>query len=101
MSFAGTLVDYKDGVNFTAIANSDTTPDFTLLGGRYALTGYSSGTFSAQLNVKTPSGHYVAAGSAVTTSGLFDLPRGTYQIVFGASAGTADGTLIRVPFRAA
>jgi hypothetical protein len=101
MAFSGTLVNTADGVTFTAVANSDTTPDFTLLGGKYSLSGYSSGTFSAQLNIKTPSGNYIAAGSAVTTIGTFDLPAGTYQIVFGASADTADGGLFRVPYRAA
>ena len=98
MSWAGTLTDFKDGVSWTGAANSDTTPDFTLIGGRYGLSGYSSGTFSVTLNIKSPSGHYISCGAAVTTSAVFDLPTGTYQIVMGSSAGTADGTLIRIPY---
>jgi hypothetical protein len=101
MSWAGTLVDCRDGVSWTAAGNSDTTPDFYVLGGRYAACIYSSTTASATLNIKTPSGHYVAAGAAFTSTAVFDLCPGTYQIVFGASAGTADGALERVPFRAA
>ncbi len=101
MSWAGTLVDFKDGVSFTGAANSDTSPDFTVLGGRYALGIYSLGTASVVLNFKTPSGHSVAALSEITTVGVFDLPPVTYQLVFGASAGTADGSVIRVPYRAA
>ena len=101
MSWAGTLVDSRDGISFTAAANSDTSPDFVLLGGRYGLSIYSSGTASVVLNVKTISGQYVAAGAATTTTDIFDLTPGTYQLVFGASAGAANGALMRVPYRAA
>ncbi len=102
MAWAGALADSGDGVNWTGAANSNTTPTFTLLGGKYALTGYSSGTFSAQLNILAVDGtHFIAAGSAVTTYGTFDLPPGSYQIVFGASAGTANGSLTRIPYRPA
>ncbi len=100
MSWSGTLTTFPDGVSWTGAANSDTTPDFTVLGGKYALGNYSSGTASATLNVKIGT-NYIACGSAVTTYNTFDLPPGTYQIVFGASAGTDAGFLIRVPYRAA
>jgi hypothetical protein len=102
MAWNGTLVNSGDSVSFTGVANSDTTPTFVLLGGKYALFGYSSGTFSAQLNALSIDGtHFIAAGSAVTTYGTFDLPPGSYQIVFGGSAGTANGSLTRIPYRAA
>ena len=103
MSWSGTLNATDDGVSWTGAANSDTTPDFALLGGKYELSGYSttSGGFSVTLNAMTPSGNYVAVGAAVTTCGTFDLPAGTYQLVFGSSAGTADGGLWRVPLRRA
>jgi hypothetical protein len=101
MSWAGTLADSRDGVTFTGAGNNDTTPTFGLLGGRYALIVHSSGTASAQLNVQAPDGSFVAAGAAVATTAVFDLPPGLYQIVMGASAGTQSGALIRVPFRAA
>lgn len=99
MSWAGTLTDNHDGVSFTGAGNSDTTPDFQLLGGKYALVTKSTATASATLNVKVQSGGYVACGAAVTTYGTFDLPPGTYQMVMGASAGTAEGALTRVPYR--
>lgn len=101
MAWSGTLVDSKDGVSFTGAVNSDTTPTFNVLGGRYALSIYSSGTASVVLNVKTPSGQFVACGAAVTISALFDLAPGAYQMVLGGSASTADGSLTRVPFRGA
>lgn len=101
MAWSGTLVDSRDGVSFTGAVNSDTTPTFTLIGGRYALSLYSSGTASIILNVKTPSGQFVACGAAVTISALFDLAPGSYQMVLGAAASTSDGSLTRVPFRAA
>lgn len=104
MAWNGTLNDFQDGVSFTGAANSDTSPDFHLLGGRYSLAIYSSGTASVTLNVKIIDGsgtaHYVACGTATTTADLYDLAPGTYQLVFGASAGTAAGALGRVPFRA-
>jgi len=101
MSWAGNLTDFKDGVSFSGAANSDNTPSFTLLGGRYDLTTHSSGTASATLQQLQPDGSYVAAGSAVTSTAVFDLPPGTYNMVMGASAGVASGALVRVPYRAA
>lgn len=102
MAWSGTLNNSGDGVNFTGALNSEITPTFYLLGGKYALSGYSSGTFSVQLNILALDGtHFIAAGSAVTTFGTFDLPPGSYQMVFGGSATTANGSLIRVPYRAA
>ena len=98
MSWSGTLVDSKDGVNFTGAANSDTTPSFTLLGGRYALITSSTGTASATVYAKAPDGTFIAVSTAVTTAAVLDLPGGTYEIVMGASAGTAAGSLQRVPY---
>lgn len=103
MAWSGALVDFKDGVTYTGAANSDTSPTFTLLGGRYAMAVYSSGTASAQLNILMPDGtHFVAcSAAATTTTAVFDLPPGSYQIVVGASGGTQQGSLVRIPFRAA
>lgn len=102
MSWAGTLVDSHDGVTFTGAANSDTTPAFILLGGKYFLDTASTGTASAQLQMLMPDGStFQSVGSAVTTTSTFDLPPGKYQMVMGASAGTAQGALVRVPYRAA
>lgn len=90
-----------DGVSFTGAGNSDTTPAFYLLGGRYLLETHSSGTASAQLQIKDPDGSFVAIATAVsTTPAAYDLPPATYQIVMGGSAGTAGGSLIRTPSRA-
>jgi len=97
MSWAGTLVDFKDGVSFTGGGNGDTVPSFYLLGGRYALTTHSSGTASATLQALQPDGSYIAAGAAVTATGLFDLAPGTYNILLGAAAATSSGALVRVP----
>lgn len=99
MAWNGTLLEWGDGASFTGAANSDVTPDFELLGGKYALVTKSTGTPSATLNIKVQSGGYVACGAAVTTYGTFDLPAGTYQMVMGATAGTAEGALLRVPYR--
>lgn len=105
MAWNGTLTDFRDGVTFTGAANNDTSPDFEVLGGRYALVIYSSGTASVTLNAKVIDGggtaHYVSAGNPVSNTGVFDLPPGTYQLVFGSAAGTAAGSLVRVPLRAA
>jgi hypothetical protein len=101
VSWAGTLVDFKDGVSFTGAANSDTTPNFYVLGGRYALSTHSTGTASATLQQIQPDGGAVAVSSAVTTAAIVDLPPGTYNIAMGATAGTAAGALVRVPYRAA
>ena len=100
MSWAGTLTDFKDGVSWTGAGNSDTTPSFTLLGGKYALTTLSNGgTASATLQQKMPSGSYLVISSAVPDAVLLDLPAATYNIVMGAAAGTAEGALTRVPTR--
>ena len=104
MSWGGTLTNFDDGVSWTGANDSDTTPTFSVLGGRYLLETYSASTPSAQLYVKDPSGNFVSMGSAVTTTAtVFDLPAGAYQIVMGASVGSAggSGSLIRVPYRAA
>lgn len=102
MAWAGTLVDFKDGVTYTGGANSDTTPSFSLLGGKYALFAHSSGTVSSLLNILAPDASYAPVDSAVTTNfKTYDLPPGTYQIVLGATAGTQSGGLVRVPYRAA
>lgn len=101
MSWGGALVDFKDGVSFTGAGNSDTTPSFTLLGGKYGLAIYSSTTASVVLNISADNTHFVACGSAVTAYGVFDLPAGTYQMVLGGSAGTAAGALLPIPYKPA
>jgi hypothetical protein len=102
MSWSGTLVDFKDGVSYTGAVNSDTTPTFTLLGGKYALIGYSSGTVSSTVNISADNTHFVGVAAAVTTNyTTYDLPPGSYQIVMGGSSSTQAGALIRIPYRAA
>jgi hypothetical protein len=99
MSWSGALVDFKDGVSWTGAANSDTTPNFYLLGGKYALTTVSNGTASATIQQKQPDGTFIAVSSAIANGVLLDLPPATYNIAMGASAGTAAGALVRVPYR--
>jgi hypothetical protein len=105
MSWAGTLTDFNgDGVRFTGAGNSDTSPSFSLLGGKYLLSTQSSGTASAQLQFLLPDGStYQNVGSAATAgvTQALDLPAGRYQLVMGGAAGTAQGSLVRVPYRAA
>lgn len=101
MSWAGTLSDFRDGVSWTGANNSDTTPSFTLLGGKYALTTNSTGTASVTLQSKQPDGTFVSVTPAIGSTGtIVDLSPGTYQIVMGASAATASGALIRIPYKA-
>ena len=101
MSWGGTLTDFKDGVVYTGAANSDTTPTFMLLGGKYAMYAYSSGTVSMQLTISADGSHFVAIAAAVTTNYVvYDLPPGAYQMVMGGSAGTQAGALIRIPYSA-
>ena len=101
MAWAGTLTDFKNGVTWTGAANSDTTPAFTLTGGKYGVVTSSTGTASATLQIKDADGNFVAVGAAVTTYGTFDVPAGTYQVVMGATAGTAAGGVLPIPYRQA
>ena len=104
MAWNGTLIDFRgDGVSFTGAADSDTTPTFYLLGGRYMLETHSTGTAGAQLQIKSADGSFINIGSAAAANApvTLDLPPGTYQIVMGGAAGTAGGSLVRVPYRAA
>lgn len=98
MSYA--LQDDKDGLHWSGAANNQVIGSFTLLGGKYALSSYSSGTNSVQLNVLGPDGStYIAAGAAQTAGYLtYDLPPGTYEIVGGAAYGTGQGSLSKVPY---
>lgn len=92
--------DYMDGVKATALANDAVVGPFTLLGGKYAIFGFSSGTYSVQLQVLTGDGtNYMACSAAQTAYATHDLPAGTYKIVCGAAMGTGNVSLIRVPLR--
>lgn len=94
------VTNWGDGVSWTGGVDSDSFT-FTLLGGKYGLVVYSSGTASATLSLLAPDGsHYIACAAAVTTYATFDLPPGTYQIAEGASATTQNGALVRIPYRA-
>ena len=99
---AAATIDFKDGVTATGQTNNLVVGPFTLLGGKYALGGFSSGTWSVQLAVLTPDGtNYMNVGAAVTAYTTYDLPPGTYEITCGAAFTTGDLFLIRVPYRAA
>lgn len=104
MSWSGTLNDFKDGVSYTGALNSDTTPNFSILGGKYGFGAHSSGTTVATLNILTPDGTFVIAATALSAGTPYetvDLPPGTFQIVMGAAATTQSGFLVRIPYRAA
>lgn len=98
---AAVTIDFKDGVAATGQTNSLTVGPFTLLGGKYAMFGYSSGTYSAQLKILTADGTDYAGVAAADTTGYvtYDLPPATYEIVLGASFTTGDVSLIRIPYR--
>lgn len=89
-----------DGGKWTGEGNSAMIGPFVLLGGKYALASTSSGTNSVTLEVLGPDGStYIACGAAQTANyAVYDLPAGTYQIVGGASYGTGQGSITRVPY---
>jgi hypothetical protein len=98
--------DSRDSVTYTGAGNSATVGPFRLLGGLYALFHYSTGTASSQLNMLCPDGStYIPVAPAFTSTTTpvedFSLPAGTYEIVVGASGGTQQGGLVRVPYREA
>jgi hypothetical protein len=98
---AAPTTDYKDGWIATGKTN-DQTIEFTLLGGKYALFGFSSGTYSVQLFVLTADGtNYMAVAAATTAYATYDLPPGSYRVTVGAAFTTGNVSLIRVPYRAA
>jgi hypothetical protein len=95
-------IDYGDGFGATGATNNDVVGPYVLLGGQYALTGYSSGTFSVQLTALTLDGtNYMNVGAAVTAYTTYALPAGKYKITCGASMTTGDVSLTRVPYRQA
>jgi hypothetical protein len=97
-------VDFSgDGFGATGATNNDVVGPYYLLGGRYALIGYSSGTYSVQLAALTlDSTNYMNLTAAASTAfATFDLPPGSYKITCGASMTTGNVALVRVPYRAA
>ena len=95
-------VNFGDGFLGTGALNDEVLGPYSLLGGKYALFGFSSGTYSVQLSVLTADGtNYMACGAAVTAYTLYDLPPGKYKVTCGAAMTTGNVSLIRVPYRAA
>jgi hypothetical protein len=96
-------VDWGDGFGATSAANNDVVGPYKLLGGKYALIGYSSGTYSVQLAALTLDGtNYQNLSAAASTAfATFDLPAGSYKITCGASMTTGTVALVRVPYREA
>lgn len=94
--------DFGDGVKATGQTNDLVVGPFYLAGGKYALEGFSSGTYSVQLFVLTADAtNYMACGAAVTAYTTYDLPPGEYKIVCGAAFTTGNVSLLRVPYRTA
>lgn len=100
---AVTPVNWQDGFGGTGAINNDVIGPYYLLGGKYAITGFSSGTFSVQLAVLTLDGtNYMNATAAATTAyATLDLPPGSYKITCGAAMTTGNVALVRIPYREA
>ncbi len=96
-------VNYGDGFGATGATNSDVVGPYPLLGGTYAITGYSSGTYSVQLAALTLDGtnYQNCTASATTAYATIDLPPGSYKITCGGSMTTGNVSLTRVPRRQA
>ena len=94
--------NFNDGVQGLEQTNDLVVGPFYLLGGKYALFGFSSDTYSVQLSILTADGtNYMAVGAAVTAYTTYDLPPGRYKITVGAAFTTGNVSLIRIPYRAA
>lgn len=96
--------DFKDGLTFTGGGNGDA-PTFTLLGGRYDMAvnaTFSGGNIDLQILMPDGSTYQSVLAAPFTAAGsvVLDLPPGSYKIVV-TTATSAQGFLIRVPFRAA
>jgi hypothetical protein len=101
---AAATINFGDGVQATGQTNGLVVGPFVVLGGKYEMSGYSSGTYSVQLAVLTIDGtNYVNCTAAATTIGylVVDLAPGTYQITCGGSMTTGNVSLIKIPYRAA
>ena len=97
------FTDFKDGVSFSSL--SATPASFTLLGGRYLMTVAATwGGGSVDLQELMPDGSTLVSvlTTTFTANGakLVDLPPGTYEVVI-TTATAVQGTLVRVPYRAA
>lgn len=95
------IVDNGDGITWTGGLNDNVSNAFSLLGGKYAIEVYSSGTPSAQLKINVDGTNYVAVAAAATTYAVYDLPPGRYTVTMGAAASTSTGALIKIPQRTA
>ena len=83
-----TSYNNRDYVSFSNIAA--TPADFTLIGGRYAIT--INGTFGTSITLKRKSidgSTYVTVVTAFTANGfaITDLPGGTYQLTVSSVTG--------------
>lgn len=95
-------VDYGDGFSATGATNNDVLGPYYVLGGKYAMLGFSSGTYSVTLAALTADGtNYINVAAAQTAYATFDIPPGKYKITCGASMTTGCVALIRIPYRAA
>ena len=93
--------DWGDGFKATGAENSDVVGPYKLQGGKYAVVGFSSGTWSVQLAVLSPDGtNYMNCTAAATTAYLtIDLPPGMYKITCGASMTTGCVAVIPIPIK--
>jgi hypothetical protein len=93
--------DFYDGVRFSAI--SADTAAFYVLGGRYLFQADATwGGGSVTLKGLMPDGttYLTIISFTAANSTSLDLPPGTYKVVV-ATATAVQGSLIRVPYRAA
>jgi hypothetical protein len=93
-------VNFGDGFVGTGQTNSLVVGPYSILGGKYAMFGYSSGTYNAQLKVMTADATNYVAVAAADTSGYvtYDLPPGPVEIVLGGSFSTGNVSLVRIPY---
>ncbi len=96
------FTNWNDGVSFSGL--SATPSSFYVLGGRYALVVNATwGGGNVVLKQLMPDGTtYIAVDPTFTAdnSVIIDLPPGTYQLTI-TTATAVQGSLVRVPYRAA
>ena len=98
------FIDEKDGVKFSGGGNGDA-QTFTLLGGRYDFIVVATwGGGNVDLQALMPDGttyqSVLTAAITANSSAVLDLAAGTYKVVI-TTASSVQGSLTRVPFRAA
>jgi hypothetical protein len=94
-------VDHKDGVLFTGARTANTVGPFVLLGGMY-LFECSLPSTSATLLALMPDGttYQTADNETAAAYKVLDLPPGTFEITFVATADVQGG-VIKIPYNPA